>query len=172
MVLADHTYFCNFDAFKSAMKRIIQVSHISILSGLVLFLISCSPEQCIEETESYIKATLYDMATGKPQAPDTLTLYGLNKDSVLYDQTPNLKIALFPLYSETNNCTFIIIINGITDTLEFSYSSHPHLISASCGYTFFYDLENPVFTTNAIDSIYLSKSTITTQYEENMRIFY
>jgi len=136
-------------------------------------LFSCSPGACFEQTESLVKATMYDLATLKPLAPDSLTLYGLDRDTnKIYNKALKLLTVEFPLNAGTDSCKFIIRINGITDTLGFIYSSFPHLLSKECGYTFFYTLDTAVHTTNAIDSIHIINKTITTFNEENIRIFY
>jgi hypothetical protein len=156
------------------MIKLIQRNNILILSGLILILFSCTPESCFEETESFLKATLYKNETGKLQAPDSLTVYGINLNSTIYKKARNVEIVLLPLNASTGSCKYIIIINGITDTLKVSYSSYPHLVSKECGYTFYHDLvsDSLTYTTNTIDSIYIRKSNITTFNEENMRIFY
>ena len=113
------------------------------------------------------------METGKSLAPDSVTLYGVNMDTLeIYDKTTKLKSAELPLYAEKQASKFVIRINGITDTLEFSYSSYPHLISKECGYTFFFTLDTVIHSVNIIDSISIEKKTITTFNEENLRIFY
>ena len=155
------------------MKKFIPGNLFVILAGFVLFLHSCSLGSCFEETESLVKATFYNMETGKTLAPDSLTVYGLDKDTTkIYNKTANLLKAKFPLNAADISCIFIIRINGITDTMEFSYSSYPYLLSKECGYAFFYTLETEAHTSNTIDSISISKSTITTYDEENIRIFY
>jgi len=143
---------------------------------LLVFLVqisSCTVGSCFDETESRVKASFYSMETGKPIAPDSVTLFGINMDTLeIYDNTTNLKTAEFPLYAEKQECKFVIKINGIIDTIEFNYISYPHLLSKECGYTFFYTLETDTHTKNTIDSVSIIKNTITTFNEENIRIFY
>jgi len=157
------------------MRKLIPRNLIIIISGLTLFLLSCSPEACFEATDSSLKAVLWLKAGGKRQAPDSLTVYGLNMESnKLYNKTKNTVTALLPLNTATGNCTYIIIINDITDTIELRYSSFPHLISKECGYTYYHNLysDSLVYTTNAIDAIEIIKNTVTTINEENIRILY
>jgi len=155
------------------MRKTILGSIIITFSGLVLFFNSCTPESCYEETESLLKATFYDHVTKKSLIPATLTLFGLNKDSIIYNNISKVQPGLFPLNDATDNCVFIIKINGITDTIEFNYNSYPHLVSKECGYTYYHNLDTLlVYTTNIIDSISISKSNITTINEENIRIYY
>ncbi len=157
------------------MSKISSIILIAILMGLSLSVISCTPEACFEETNSFLKASFYDNDNKKLKAPDSITVYGLNKETIkIYDKAFKVQPALFPLNASTDNCTFIIRINGITDTITFRYSSYPHLISKECGYTFYHylDTAKPFSTKNAIDFIYRSNGNITTSNEENIRIFY
>ncbi|MEI6048563.1 MAG: DUF6452 family protein [Bacteroidota bacterium] len=156
------------------MKKYIPENLIIIISGLILFLSSCTPETCFEETESFLKASFYNNTTKKLQAPDSLTIYGMNMETnKLYNKVLKVQPALIPLKSSKDTCIFIIKINGIADTLELRYSSYPHLVSKECGYTFYHRLDTElIYTYHAIKNIYTGNSAITTLNEENIRIFY
>jgi len=156
------------------MRKFIPTNIYIILQCIILSLLSCTPESCLEETQSFLKASFYSgEETVKLTAPDSLSLYGLNRDSIIYDNKTGVQPALIPLNASTESSKFIIIINGVTDTVEFRYSSYPHLISKECGYTFYHHLDTaPVHTKHLIDTIYLSNETITTLNVENIRIFY
>jgi hypothetical protein len=155
------------------MRKFIPGSLLIILPGTIVLLLSCTQGSCFEETESFLKASFYDNATKTLIAPDSLTLYGLNNDSLIYNKTVSLQPALIPLNASTESCTFGIQINGVTDTIEFQYSSYPHLISKECGYTFYHQLDTlPKFTKHIIKDIYTSNKTVTNQNVENIRIFY
>jgi|WetSurMetagenome_2_1015567.scaffolds.fasta_scaffold993201_2 hypothetical protein len=144
-----------------------------LLIIILVHLFSCTPGSCLEETESMVKATFYSKETLKPVIPDSVTLYGINMDTLLlYDKTEKLQGAEFPLYAAEDDCKFVIRINGINDTIEFRYDSSTHLLSKECGYTFFFDLDTAIHTINIIDSISIVKNQITTFNEENMRIYY
>jgi hypothetical protein len=156
------------------MRKIIPGSRFIFLTGIILLIVSCTPDSCFEETESYLKVSFYTGdVTPKLQAPDTLTLYGLNQDSIIYNKNLSVQPALIPLNASTDNCTFVIILNGIADTIEFRYSSYPHLISKECGYTFYHLLDTVKnYTKHSIKDIYTSNTTITNLNVENIRIFY
>jgi hypothetical protein len=155
------------------MKKIyLTISAFLIVISLLL-IISCTPGSCFEETNAYVKASFYLNSTGKLLAPDSLTIYGEGMDSVkIYTRAPKVTLANIPLNSSVESCSLIFIINGINDTITFSYSSYPHLISKECGYTFYHNIEMPSFTKNIIDTIIMRKSTITTINEENLLIYY
>jgi len=156
------------------MRKFIPGSLVIILSAILLFLLSCTPGSCLEETESYLKASFYSNTTKKLVAPDSLTVYGLNMESnKLYNKALKVQPARFPLNASSSGCIYIIKINGVTDTIEFRYSSYPHLISKECGYTFYHYLDSePKPTNHSIIEIYTGNKTITTLNVENIRIFY
>jgi predicted nucleic-acid-binding Zn-ribbon protein len=134
---------------------------------------SCTPLSCFEGTEAFVKASFVNNSITKLQPPDSLTIYGLNNESVkLYNKAANVQPAHLPLNSSAENCTFIVRINGVSDTVEIKYTSYPHLISKECGVTFFHKIDTIIHTKNIIDYIYITRGNITTVNEENIRIFY
>jgi hypothetical protein len=140
---------------------------------VLIFTTSCTPQACNEETQSTVKATFYNYVTSKILAPDSLTVYGLGKDTVkLYNKSINITIAQIPLNASKGTSSFVFRINGITDTLAFLYTSYPHLVSKECGFTYYHVLDSYTVTGNAIDTIIFTNKNITTVNEENIRIFY
>jgi len=154
------------------MIKYISESRLIIVAAIMLLMISCTPGSCFEETESYVKASFYDNVSKTLHAPDSLTLYGLSNDSMIYNKTTSVQPALIPLNSSTESCTFVIDINGASDTVEFQYNSFPHLILKECGYTYYHHLDSVLFKNHAIKGIYISNKTITNLNVENIRIFY
>ncbi len=144
-----------------------------LFAVLPLMVLSCTAGSCFDETEAYVKASFYNNTARKLQAPDSVSLYGLNmSDNKIYDKTTGLQPAHIPLNNSSDTCRFVITINGIADTLEFRYISYPHLISKECGVSFYHQLDTVLHTKHTIDFIYLSRKTITNVNEENIRIFY
>lgn len=135
---------------------------------------ACAPEACLEETEAFLKASFFSLSSNKKQAPDSLTIYGLNHASdKIYNKMSAVQPALFPLDKSADNCTFIIRINGTADTIRFSYTTQLHFISKECGYTVFHNLiDTPYYTKHEIDRITIAGRNITTANEENIRISY
>mgnify|MGYP001590654895 CR=1 FL=1 len=148
-------------------------SFLAVLSivGISALMISCAPEACFEETNAYLKASFY-ISNEEQVAPDSLTVFGLGQTTKIYNKAGNVQPALLPLNASAGSCIYIIRINGLNDTIQFLYSSYPHLISKECGYTFYHILDLPVYTQNNIDTILIINRSITTANEENIRIFY
>jgi hypothetical protein len=154
------------------MKKLHSFFPALLIAGFTALIISCAPEACFEETNSYLKASLYSDSTKGLLAPDSLTLFGLDQAIKIYDKAKSVQPALLPLNASAGSCTFIIRINGINDTIQFLYSSYPYLISKECGYTFMHTLDSHTFTQNNIDTVLIINRNITTANEENIRIFY
>lgn len=141
--------------------------------GSMLLLSSCTPGSCFDETNAFVKATMYLTSTEKATAPDSLTLYGMNMDTNrIYNKDAGVRLALLPLNDSASSCAFVMKINGIYDTVTFEYTSYPHLLSKECGYTFYHTIERALYTRHLIDTIMVRKSTVTTLNEENIRIYY
>ena len=168
-------FFCSFGAFKIGMKKLAPRKVLIIISGLILIMISCTPQSCFEETEAFVKASFYLTGGSKPLAPDSLTVFGVNMETdTLYKKATGVTIAKLPLNAGTHECSFVLKIYGITDTVTFRYTTYPYLVSKECGFTFYHNLySDSLFCTHhIIDTIQTRNNVITTLNEENIRIFY
>ena len=154
------------------MIRSLKAVTVIIISGVYLQLSSCLDISCIDETEAFVKASFYSYSTGQPAIPDSLSLSGIDKDSLIYDKEKLTPPALIPLNDSTDNSVLIVKINGITDTIEFLYWSYPHLVSKECGYSMFHTVDTVLHTSHSIDSISIKNENITTSNVENISIYY
>ncbi len=140
---------------------------------MIFSIVACSPGSCFEETNALVKSTFYSDTSGLMASPDSLSIYGgANDTTLIYNRSQKVERALLPLDASETECSFVVEINGVTDTITFTYNSYPHLISKECGYTYYYTIEDPLFTGNIIDKITVTKNTVTTLAEENIRIYY
>jgi hypothetical protein len=144
-----------------------------LLGAIILAAASCTPGACFEETTSYVKASMYSTSDNKLEAPDSLSLYAPGLESnMFYKSQKSISKAMLPLDASKELCSLIMKINGVEDTLTLWYSTYPHLISKECGYTFYHTIDSLHHTNHIIDRISLTKNTITTLLEENLRIYY
>jgi hypothetical protein len=150
-----------------------RLSRLIILLIMMKFIASCTADACLEETNSFLNATFYRVGGSKPSAPDSITVYGIGKESnKLYSKSLNVKTIKLPLDASSGSCGFVMKINVGTDTLKLNYSSYPHLISKECGITFFYALDSLRVNGTAVDTIIVMNKNITTFNGENIRILY
>jgi hypothetical protein len=144
---------------------------------LLLFILklitSCTPEPCTGETTSFVNISFYKKENNKLTAPDSITVFGAGRDTAkIYSNATKLTSIMLPLDASAGSCSFILKINGITDSLRFFYTTWPHLISKECGITFFYKLDSLYSGSSAIDTVLIKNKNITTFNEENIRIIY
>ena len=138
----------------------------------VLIAGSCVPQACLEETEVYANASFYETGTGKPLAPEKITLFGLGReDEKIYDEAASLSSIKIPLNAGSDTCIFIMKINGVADTVTFFYSSYPHLVTKECGYTYYHSIDVIENTRSGV-SFNVKSRNVTTANEENINIFY
>lgn len=134
---------------------------------------SCVPESCYQDTISTVKAGFYETGTGLELKADSITLAGMGAvtDTVV-NNLRNQKSVRFQLDPSSPGCSWLLTINGTTDTITFSYDSFTHLISKECGYSVYHTLAACTFTGNIIDTVIIRNSNITVLNEENIRIFF
>jgi|WetSurMetagenome_2_1015567.scaffolds.fasta_scaffold33101_2 hypothetical protein len=155
------------------MRKEIPAIFLLLTAMIIISAGSCTPQACFDETESFLKGTFYNSSAGKALAPDSVSLYGLGHASdLIYNKSTGIQPAQFPLDNSSDTSRFVIRINGTDDTLLFTYSSYPHLISRECGFTFYHTLDTFIYTTHNIDTIIRANKNITTANEENIRISY
>ncbi len=148
------------------------VIYISLILLLIFNLQFCAPLPCTQETVATVKAFFYRTGTGNPIVADTVTLYGIGRDtSKIYDRQTGLSSINFPLDAGSDSCSFFLQLNMLADTVTFYYSDFPHLVSKECGYTYYYILTSITHKKPVLDYI-IQNQTITTVNEENVRIFY
>jgi hypothetical protein len=154
--------------------RKITTGSLLLITGIIFFLQSCTPGTCFEETKSSVKISFYSSTTRKALPPDSITVSGLERDSLIYFRAAKVQPALLQLNAATTSSSFILMINGVTDTIKITYSSYPHFISKECGYTFYQHLDTitPVGNFHIIKSIDYINRTITNLNIENIQIYY
>jgi hypothetical protein len=154
-------------------KPILQSLLLFMLSGSFLTLISCSQDACLENTTPLLKATFYKTGSDVIRVPDSITVYGIGKEnSKIYNKATGVSLIELPLDGSSESCGFVMKINTVTDTVRFTYSNYPHIISRACGIVFFHNLSSYKVSGSEVDTIIFRNSNITTSDEENIRIFF
>jgi hypothetical protein len=172
-IVYDKVIFVILWLSKRIMRRSVPGFAVYIISGFCLLLNSCLEVPCIDETEAYVKADFFSYSTSKKIIPDSLTLYGITRETdKIYNKAKITLPALIPLRDSTDYSIFVIRINGVTDTIEFRYSSYLHLVTKECGYTFYHFIDTVYYTRHTIDSISKKSANVTTLDGENIGIYY
>ncbi|GAB1415142.1 hypothetical protein MASR2M117_05480 [Paludibacter sp.] len=103
---------------------------------------------------------------------DSISVNGLGKDSMIYNNKKNADKILVELNSMTNNCTFVIKFNNTTDTLNVKYINKEYFISYSCGIVTAHELDTLISTNHYIRKIVIKNRFINTTDEQHVQIFH
>ncbi len=161
---------------KKITKHLIIV--LSIFTGL---LTSCLDEEVCEDVATVpVRMGFYyqqqDMDEPTPQSIDSLTLFALGNDSILYNNQYNVSQVELPLNSTTDSTAFVIKWPAppefiVLDTLWIHYKRLPNLISMDCGFVTFYDIEYFYHTENIIDTLEQESSNIRNTLDEHFKMY-
>jgi len=104
-----------------------------------------------------------------------ISAYGLGvtgadgTDSLLYDSVSTKEISL--PFSINDNSAFVLTIDSIIDTLTIYHINTLTEESIESGFYYEYEITSVNFTTNRIDSVAISDSTVTSFWNENLKIY-
>lgn len=144
------------------------------LIGLTLMAGACqNQELCQDATSTPLRIGFYHNVNGKAQALaiDSLTVYGLHNDSILYNNRKQVSRIELPLNPALDQSSFVLAFPGVNDTLHITYKREPRLISMECGFVTFYQVENWSAAGTAIQTIEIEHSSISNTLDEHFKLF-
>lgn len=171
---------CHFFLILPVMKTYLMAR--PIIPGLaplllLLLLSSCLPvENCEESAANPLRIGFYETVanTGQPRAYaiDSLTVFGVNRpDSLLYDNRKNVRTIEVPLNPSTDSTGFVVVFPAnVIDTLWIRYLRQPVLVSADCGFTMYYEINQVTHTSRGIQSSQIFQPFVRNTLEEHLRI--
>lgn len=143
-------------------------------TGLVFF--SCDKELDCNESTNLPKSSVqfYTVIDNKISEAvyDDVSVYGLERDSMLYDQVDNLGTLSLPLSQTMDNCLFVLKIGADYDTMRFNYTRNLHFISKECGFSMRCTIYKLEFTTHKIDSAQIINPYVPAIETENIRLYF
>lgn len=161
-----------------------------VLIGLwvvLLSLPSCLNEEVCEDVATvpvrlgfYIEPDPDDPLSDEPipVSIDSITIYGVGNDSIIYNNTLNASQIELPLNSLTDSSGFVFrfpqpadLPQRLQDTLWLYYQTEPFLISLECGFITFYELTDIQYTNTFIDTIEIDNISIINTLDEHIKIF-
>lgn len=153
---------------------------------LLLCLVACSSgDSCMQELKYSLKAEIYRMSydTSIEQfVPEKyslpITLYGVGRDSLLYNSTSTSTLNL-PLQKLDTISSFVMITTmmedsttiSIMDTIDFYHTNKEEFISLECGCIVKSTIIGIAQTTNRIDSIVVVSPEVNLQSGNNIKIY-
>jgi len=156
-----------------------------LLFSLIFFILfsSCLNQEVCEDVATVpVRIGFFrkdSLATTPPvQRVDSLTIYGLGNDSIIYDNRSGVGQIELPLNSSIDSCAFVFQlphVAGLTapanDTVWFIYERKPILISMDCGFSSFFEIRMVKYTTYRIDSLSIEDPNVINNLNEHIKIF-
>lgn len=162
---------------------------LALTIAIVLVASGCEPdEECRTENNIRMKAMLYTQSfdetkqvyTAVEHTPDSISVWGLGNDSILYDKAQTNYVYL-PLNKNADSSVFVLRYwyspdEGSSidaqDTLLVTYVNQNVYISLECGCFVYHTLQDFRFTSHALDSVEVLNQQVNTLDEEHIRLYY
>ena len=150
--------------------------HIAFLLFFAVVLTCCKPtNSCIIKDNVRLKLlfTADSISIGGDSVTvaklDSLTLYGLERDSLILNNAKSVSSANLPLRTDTTATAFVLQYSDLTDTFYIVHTNREQYISLACGCFVYHDIDTVTSTRNLIDSITIINSTIENYSQDNVR---
>lgn len=101
---------------------------------------------------------------------DSITVQGLGRDSVLYDNRKSITTLQLPLRPDTTVTAYRLTYHGRTDTLYIIHNNDIQFISLACGEVIYHTIEGFRARGTWIDSIVMIDSTVQATVKDNIRL--
>ena len=147
-----------------------------LLVIIIPLLFSCKESSCDLNTSSQLQIGFYTLrkVSSLPDTLDTLSIYGIGKEGhLLYKDSSVVSSFFLPLSMNRDSSSFVINSKGKTlDTLSVNYTRHLQLISKECGFATIFEITKVNVSKHFFDSLSVTNTTVSTNYAENIRIFF
>lgn len=140
-----------------------------LLYAIIILIAVIGCKEVFEDPpKAFLYGTFYNSTTNLAISP-SVTLQGVGREELLYDEQSTLDL-LMPLTIK-DTTRFIIWIDSTADSLTFVHQTTQKLASVETGFYYEYKLLSVAFTQTRIDSITIVDSLVTTQWNENIKLY-
>jgi hypothetical protein len=155
------------------MKMMWPISVVCVALVLVLLLTSCADQACYDNMDPMMNTSLLASGTGAEAKAENLVVTTITAtDTIVFVDKTSVSSFSLPLDPGNDVSTFYIVLDGISDTAVITYTRHPHLVSAECGYTFVSELTGLRTTHNIIDTLIIENKSVNLNGKRNLHLFY
>jgi hypothetical protein len=127
-----------------------------LLVPFSIMLLSCNSTGCYDQTDVKVNCSFYSLDTKKAVSLDSVTVWGVGSDSIIYDNSTLSEIAL-ELNPKSNETKYVFqaVAEGYTfrDTLTFKHTNKPWFQSMDCGCMVFSTLDTCLTTGSIFQSV-------------------
>ncbi len=142
------------------------IKQILCFTAVLLTVISC--EETYDTPPRPSAGIVFSYTSGADSTP-VITAYGLDIDSILVQEEETDEVSL-PL-SLADSSTFVLLIDSIADTLTIYHTNTLNYESIESGFYYDYMITGAKHTYNRIDSAEILNDTVTTSWNENIRLY-
>ncbi len=140
---------------------------------IALLLLSCAQDDtCRTDKNIGMHAGFYLLENKTNLQIDSITVYGKDVDSLLYNNSKNIDKIKLPLNPQTENCTYILKINETYDTLKITYSNKEYFISYACGMIISHKLDTILHSQHSIQKVEITNHQIDLTDAEHLQIYF
>jgi hypothetical protein len=151
----------------------ISVKYLFLLFIVVLFSSCLNQESCQDITSVPVRMSFHRTPGTQPTVVsiDSLTIYGLGNDSIIYNNQKNVRRVELPLDSRQDSCAYVFEFPALKDTVWFFYQRDPVLISMECGFVHHYQITEVRHTGHFIASTEIIEESVTSNMNEHIKIY-
>jgi hypothetical protein len=143
---------------------------------LLLFAACNNNEDCRAEKTVNLNIGFYtESTTASPglvaKTIDSITVKGLGRDSILYNNKKNLKALQLPLRKFYEQTDFEITFNNIKDTISVFYRNNDaYFLSLACGCIVVHEIDEVTFTQNAVKDVLMQQNLVNNISIEHVKV--
>lgn len=150
------------------MKRLLL-----FLSAILLLTLSCTEEEtCRENMTVALQVSFMNDSTLKATTIDSLSVWGLGKDSLLYNNKKKLGKISLPLNKFEESSIFVLRMNEQLDTMMVLYTNQDYFISFACGSVITHQIDTVLTTSNYISRMLIKQHYINTANVPHLEIYH
>ncbi|MGM9817660.1 MAG: DUF6452 family protein [Paludibacteraceae bacterium] len=165
------------------MKKLLNIFEMRKLLILVVFvplLIACNNDtECRQERYVAMGIKLFQTKFDANEeayvvsdfTPDSITIYGVDNDSILYYKKQNNVFDL-PLRKTEPISRFVLYANGYYDTITVFHENTDNYLSMECGCVVFANIKAVVPTNNRIDSAIIRIPEVVNVSATHVELYY
>lgn len=102
---------------------------------------------------------------------DSLSVWGVGCDSMLYDNPKNVSSLLLPLRGDTTITKFLMLLHGSTDTLTIYHQNTNNFISLACGCFIYHTIDTVMCSSNLVDSVEILNTAVENYEQDNVKLY-
>lgn len=147
--------------------------------AIVLMMVACNTDGCLDNQSSLPKAGLFSSATGDAITLNNVEISGVGApgDSVLVKAGTSVSEVYLPMRSTQHSTSWRFRyeqegLEGLDDIVTFDYDSEPFFASEACGAMYNYRITHCTTTYNLIDSVVIADSLITNVDRLRIKLYF